>query len=209
MGDNGMSAKKIGPTVTPTLSVCNYGASIENIDSIMMDIVKHVSRMNEKENTIICVTGDHGEMLGDFGLAAKEKPWQASVSVPLVCSGPGIRKNRTYKKPVGTLDLTATFLDYAGLSRYSKSMASKSLRPILEGKKGRKNFISSGYKNWRMVVGIVRRDTFKLLCCKRRCPVKIDIKSKEAKRRDGVERKAKVKRDIRTKIPNKNVLLYK
>ena len=108
------------------------------------------------------------------------------MSVPLVCSGPGIRKNSTYKKPVATLDLAATFLDYAGLSRYSNGMASKSLGPILEGTistnpLGRKNFISSGFKNWRMVVGIVRRVTFKLLCCKGPCPVKIDIRSKEGR----------------------------
>jgi len=183
--DSGMSAEKIGPTVTPVLSVCNYGASIENIDSIMMDIVEYVSKINEKENTIICVTGDHGEMLGDFGFKAKGKPWQASVSVPLVCSGPGIRKNTTYKKPVGTLDLTATFLDYAGLSRYSNSMASKSLRPILEGTIStnplgrKKNFISSGNKNWRMVVGNIRGSTFKLICCKGPCTRRSDIRSKE------------------------------
>ena len=108
------------------------------------------------------------------------------MSVPLVCSGPGIRENSTYKKPVATLDLAATFFDYAGLSRYSNSMASKSLRPVLEGTistnpLGRKNFISSGFKNWRMIVGIVRRNTFKLLCCKGPCPVKIDIRSKEGR----------------------------
>merc|ERR1712045_1097445 len=92
---------------------CNYGAQIEHIDSLMHQTIQHLDRINELENTLVCITGDHGEMLGDHGQIAKAKPWQGAISVPLLCFGPGVKKGSIHADPVTTLDLAGTFLDYA------------------------------------------------------------------------------------------------
>ena len=93
---------------------CDYAAEILNIDGLFDRVMQEVRAQGELNKTIVCMTSDHGEMLGDHGDFDKSKPWQASVGVPLICAGPGLATGRVVKAPVGTVDLAATFLDYAG-----------------------------------------------------------------------------------------------
>ncbi len=129
----------------------NYGAMIYNIDSWLKVFQKELIKRNEMENTVIVYCSDHGEMLYQRGLTGKSKPYHPSVCVPLVISGPGIRKNISCKDPVETLDLTATFLDYAGIN-IPDDIDSRSLKPYLEGKGNlpRKYAVSS-LKGWALV----------------------------------------------------------
>lgn len=110
----------------------NYGAMIYNIDRWLGVFQEDLSKRGELENTLIVYCSDHGEMLGDRGMSGKSQPYHPSVCVPLVFAGPAVRKNVTCEKPAETLDLAATFLDYAGVA-VPKDMDSKSLRPFLEG----------------------------------------------------------------------------
>jgi arylsulfatase A-like enzyme len=49
-----------------------------------------------------------------------------------------------------TMDLTATFLDYAGLA-VPRDMDSRTLRPLLEGRtKSHREYVLSGLGKWRM-----------------------------------------------------------
>merc|ERR1711861_66049 len=77
------------------------------------------------------MTSDHGELLGDHGDFDKSKPWQSSVGVPLVCAGPGIASGKVVHAPVGTVDLAATFLDYASAT-LPAGMTSRSMRQLLD-----------------------------------------------------------------------------
>ena len=53
--------------------------------------------------------------------------------------------------PATTLDLTATFLDYAGC-RVPEEMDSRSLRPFLQGEDDRlRPHVFSGLRDWRLV----------------------------------------------------------
>ena len=100
-------------------------------------------------------------------------PWQGSASVPLICTGPGIRRGKTVHRAVSTKDLAATFLDYAAMSHRGELLpppsSSKSLRRLLE--KGSDDeyhsFIQSGLLPWRMVVDSL--SGLKLICCRGRC----------------------------------------
>ena len=154
---------------------CNYAAEIENLDKLFVQVVAQVEAMNEMDNTIICVSSDHGEMLHDHGDTGKSMPWQGSASVPLICKGPGVVKGATVSRPVATLDMSGTFLDYAGV-KLAENMTTVSLRPMLEGKTDYKDVISSGLDNWRMVVKEdtaddgVTKGSFKYICCKEKCP---------------------------------------
>eukprot|EP01061_Rhynchopus_euleeides_P034807 TRINITY_DN5873_c2_g1_i1.p1 TRINITY_DN5873_c2_g1~~TRINITY_DN5873_c2_g1_i1.p1 ORF type:complete len:513 (+),score=125.84 TRINITY_DN5873_c2_g1_i1:92-1630(+) len=159
-----------------TLNRCNYAAEIENLDALFRMVISTVEEMGELDNTIVCVSSDHGEMLEDHGDTGKSVPWQGSASVPLLCKGPGIRQNATVARPVATLDIAATFLDYAGVAP-AENMTAVSLRPLLEGGESApyKDVISSGLKNWRMVVKETSSDngtsgSFKYICCKDACP---------------------------------------
>lgn len=128
----------------------NYAAMIENIDSWLGVYIDELEKRGELDNTVIVFSSDHGEMLGDLNLWSKTLPYHPSAGVPLVVAGPGIRRGVIENGPVTTLDLTATFLDYAGVEIPS-DMDSMSLRQQLERGISGREYVRSGLGTWRMV----------------------------------------------------------
>ena len=134
----------------------NYSAMVENIDRWVGIYLEELKRRGELENTLIVYASDHGEMLWDHGLTGKSVPYQPSVSVPLIVWGPGVRKGVVSDTPATTLDLTATFLEYAGVhslpdgDTLSPGQA-LSLKPFLEGKEeAPREVVFCGLGLWRM-----------------------------------------------------------
>jgi arylsulfatase A-like enzyme len=129
----------------------NYAAMIENIDRWLGIYLDKLAERGELDNTIIVYSSDHGEMLGDHGRWGKSIPFQPSVGVPLLMAGPGIRQGLSSDALVSVMDLTATFLDYGGLS-IPADMDSRSLRPLLEGAtQEHRDHVLSGLGDWRLV----------------------------------------------------------
>ena len=90
-------------------------------------------------------------MLGDHGDKDKSKPWEGSAHVPLMCAGPGIAKGQTVTIPVATMDMAATFMDYAGATP-EPHMTTQSFRGLLEGNAEAadyRSYVSSGLNNFR------------------------------------------------------------
>ncbi len=128
----------------------NYTAMVENLDRWVGIFVEELKRRGEYENTIIVFSSDHGEMLGDHNRWAKNVPYEASIGVPLIVGGPGM-KPRKSDALVSMIDISATFLDYAGAER-PEGMTAKSFRPLLEGKTDKhRDYVQSGLFNWRLV----------------------------------------------------------
>jgi arylsulfatase A-like enzyme len=128
-----------------------YAAMIENIDRWLGIYIEQLKKTGELDNTLIVYSSDHGEMLGDHNRWNKSVPYKQSAGVPLVVAGPGVSEGHKFEGLVTTLDLTATFLDYAGLAVPS-DMDSRSMRPLLQGSsKVHREFVRSGLGPWRMV----------------------------------------------------------
>jgi len=129
----------------------SYAAMIENIDRCLGTYMGALERRGELDNTIIVYSSDHGEMLGDHGNWGKVYPYQPSIGVPLIAAGPGIRKGVVDDGPATTMDLAATFLDYAGID-IPKDMDSRSMRALWEGKADKHRELAySGIFGWRAV----------------------------------------------------------
>ena len=129
----------------------NYTAMVENIDRWVGIYLDKLRERGELENTLVVFSSDHGEMLGDHNLWGKTQPYQPSVGVPLIVAGPGVKARAPSDALVSTLDLSATFLDYAGVSRPA-DMDSRTLRPYLEDRtQTHREAVSSGLGQWRMV----------------------------------------------------------
>jgi arylsulfatase len=129
----------------------NYTAMVENLDRWVGIYIQELSRRGELDNTIIVFSSDHGEMLGDHNRWRKSVPFEASVRVPLVVAGPGIRKGLRSNALVNHIDISATFLDFAGVPK-AAGMTSQSLRPLLEGRtQAHREYVRSGLGGWRMV----------------------------------------------------------
>ena len=86
------------------------------------------------DNTYIVFSSDHGEMLGDHGAFTKGLPYDPSMRVPLLASGPGIAPGRTSEAMVELIDLNATICDLAGLPPQERVDA-RSFAPVLRGER--------------------------------------------------------------------------
>jgi len=74
------------------------------------------------ENTVVIITGDHGEDLFDHGFANHRTTLTDScVRVPLLAFGPGVPKGRRVSDIVDLLDIVPTMLDFAGATPLSNA----------------------------------------------------------------------------------------
>mmetsp|Transcript_59788 Transcript_59788/g.142315 ORF Transcript_59788/g.142315 Transcript_59788/m.142315 type:complete len:567 (-) Transcript_59788:177-1877(-) len=204
---------------------CNYAAELENLDKLFQVILDEVEKQGEMSRTIVIVSSDHGEMLGDHSQGAKSKPWQAAVSVPLIIVGaekvgPTIPAGKSVHSPVATLDLGGTLLDFAGVEP-AKGMTTVSLRPLIEGtannSAGYRPFVSSGLSTFRVVIQEIEGVSYKYICCLGECPGKpttappvapsgwmemlIDVKADPFDMHDLSKRHRKVVKSMRKLLP--------
>ncbi len=95
-----------------------YYAAVNYIDEHIGAIRARLAELGLLENTVIIVTSDHGDMLGEKGLWYKMSPYEQSARVPLIINGPGhLVEPGRYANPVCLLDLMPTLLDLAGARR--------------------------------------------------------------------------------------------
>jgi arylsulfatase A-like enzyme len=91
-----------------------YYAMVENLDDNVRRLTGALRESGLDESTTLVLWSDHGELLGSHGLLAKQHPYEESVGVPLIVSGPGIGGG-VIDDPVCTEDLFPTLLGLAGL----------------------------------------------------------------------------------------------
>ncbi|TFY98674.1 sulfatase [Ramlibacter rhizophilus] len=126
--------------------IANYYGMISLIDHNVGRILSVLDELQLARDTLVVFTSDHGEWLGDHGLMLKGPMfYEGLLRVGLVVRGPGVGAGRVVADPVSTLDLAATFTDYAGLPPVD--WHSHSLRPLLEGRAGSaRDFARSEWK---------------------------------------------------------------
>ena len=122
----------------------NYYGMISFIDDGIGRILQTLEDTGLDENTIVIFTADHGELLGDHGLYLKGPThYDGLLRVGLIMRGPGIPEGHQVDDPVSTLDMAATFYDWAGAAR-PEGIESRSLRPVIEGRERRE----VAYNEW-------------------------------------------------------------
>ncbi len=87
------------------------------------------------EDTLIVLSADHGEMLGDHHRFRKLVPYEASARIPYIVRAPGdwgIPHGAVCESPVGLQDVMPTILDAVGLD-VPDSCTGKSLMPVVRG----------------------------------------------------------------------------
>jgi choline-sulfatase len=82
-------------------------------DALAGRLLKALDRIRATGQTVVFVTADHGEMLGERGSWFKFQPFEWSVRVPLITAGPGVKRGHREEKAVSLLDLLPTFSDIA------------------------------------------------------------------------------------------------
>ena len=115
--------------------VANYYGNITLVDDQVGEILNVLVSKGLTANTLIAFTSDHGDHLGDHKLLHKSGVtfYDISVRVPYLVSYPPLfPRGVVCENLVETIDLPATFLDVAGISK-PVSMQGRSLVGLAEG----------------------------------------------------------------------------
>ena len=89
-----------------------YFANISYVDDKIGEILDVLDRT--RQQAVILILSDHGEMLGDRGLWFKMNFFDPSARVPLMIAAPQMAPGQV-DRPVSTLDLLPTLCDLAGI----------------------------------------------------------------------------------------------
>ena len=100
----------------------------------LLNPITGVQRMTNG-NTVIALTSDHGEMLGDHYRWHKVMPYEPSARIPLLLRAPqrfGVQAGTVVQEAVTLADIMPTFLELAGVA-IPDSVDGLSLLPLLRG----------------------------------------------------------------------------
>ncbi|MBA2277318.1 MAG: arylsulfatase [Chloroflexia bacterium] len=112
-----------------------YYGHMTHIDHQLNRFLETLWDFRQHENTWVCFTSDHGEMLGEHHLFRKGYPYEGSARVPMILKGPangGIAPATTRDEVVELRDVMPTLLDCAGLP-IPESVEGKSFLPLARG----------------------------------------------------------------------------
>ncbi|NKB54413.1 MAG: sulfatase-like hydrolase/transferase [Rhizobiaceae bacterium] len=100
---------------------------------VLFDYMEKSGRMND---TMIVITSDHGDYLGDHWLGEKDLFHEQSAKVPLIIYDPSPKADESRgsvcDELVESIDLAATFVEFGGGEVPDHIIEGKSLMPFLE-----------------------------------------------------------------------------
>jgi len=113
-----------------------YSGEVAFVDQELGKLLADGKRNGWAEQTLMILTGDHGESLGEHGEATHGYfAYNSTIHIPLIVAGPGLKPSRI-KEPVGHVDLFPTICDLLGFAPPA-GLQGESLAPVLAGKAGR------------------------------------------------------------------------
>jgi arylsulfatase A-like enzyme len=100
--------------------VCaTYYGMVTEVDEQMGRITKQLKEWGLYDKTLIVVTSDHGEMLGDHWMLGKDSPFEQAYHVPLIVRDPSTEADVTRGKVdtrfTEAVDIMPTILQWAGV----------------------------------------------------------------------------------------------
>ncbi|MBP1636718.1 MAG: tetratricopeptide repeat protein [Acidobacteria bacterium] len=111
-----------------------YDGEIAFVDAQLGLLLRRLDERGLAARTLIVVTSDHGESLGEHGEATHGMfVYDATLRVPWVMAGPGIPGGRTATVMARGIDVAPTILEYAGRPA-AAAIEGRSVRPAIEGR---------------------------------------------------------------------------
>ena len=146
-----------------------YYAVMSWIDDRVASLLTTLDELGLRDNTIIALTADHGDMLGERGLFYKMSFFEYSSRVPMVIHAPQRFKPNRIRQNTSLIDFFPTFLEWANngsLPALFSPLDGHSLNGLLEGDtRDWDNVVYSEYNaegtQWPLLM--VRRDGFKYI----------------------------------------------
>lgn len=114
-----------------------YMGLIKQCDDQLGVLLDHLEATGQMDDTMIVLTSDHGDYLGDHWMGEKDLFHEASVKVPMIIYDPraeaDVTRGTTCDALVESIDLVPTFVEAAGGTVPSHILEGRSLTPWLHG----------------------------------------------------------------------------
>lgn len=119
-----------------------YEGAIKYVDYSIRSLLDELDAIGVLENTMVIITADHGEELGEHGvfLHPLEMLYDAQLHVPLIIYNAGYT-GVTIDMPVNLIDIAPTITDISGLPA-AESFQGRSLVPVIKGERSITGVIS-------------------------------------------------------------------
>lgn len=127
-----------------------YDASMKRVDRLVGEFLERLKASGKIDDTIVVLTADHGEALGDNGLLGHtEGLYDSVLRVPLLVRHPDYAdlRGRRFDELVERVDLTPTALDFGGAPYDPDALHGRSLKPFLDDPSApRRRYATAGQK---------------------------------------------------------------
>ncbi len=128
------------PRDVPANDWRHYNESVSHLDEQLGRVLAALKETGLAERTVVVLLGDNGYMMGERGIGGpgskangKQVPYESSLRVPFILSGPGLPQALVSDLPVSSLDLPPTLLSLARLP-VPESWPGRDLIAALDGK---------------------------------------------------------------------------
>jgi len=119
-----------------------YDDEVHFVDEVLGDFLDRLARDGALASTLIVITADHGEGLGEHGESTHGLfAYDATMRVPLIVSGPGLGAG-DHEAAVAHVDVVPTVLDVLGLPP-DPGLPGRSLRTLSEADPGRPIYLEA------------------------------------------------------------------
>jgi arylsulfatase A-like enzyme len=114
-----------------------YAGEIAYTDQALGRLLDHLDALGQLDRTLIVMTADHGEGLGEHGeLTHAVLAYNSTLRVPLIIRAPeGLAAGMRLTERVGTVDIVPTVLDLLDID-IPAAVQGRTLAPLLRGEAG-------------------------------------------------------------------------
>ncbi len=137
--DNGaikIRDEKLGPMPRTEEAIkvhrAEYFGIVSHMDREIGRILDALEESGHADNTYIIFTSDHGLAVGSHGLLGKQNPYDHSIKMPFVISGPGIPKDRRVNDMIYMQSVYPTTCQLAGIE-VPNSVEFPSIKGLAQG----------------------------------------------------------------------------
>ncbi|MBM4014486.1 MAG: hypothetical protein FJ293_05920 [Planctomycetes bacterium] len=140
-----------------------YDGGIRATDDRVGRIVAQLRSAGLLDSTVVCVTADHGEELGEHGgfWFHGNSVYDAVLRIPLVIRGPGVKPG-VVTELAQNLDLLPTLLEFLG-GKVPPGIDGLSLAPLLRGERPDPPLREIAWAEWEDVILTARTREWKLV----------------------------------------------
>ena len=120
-----------------------YYACVSFIDYQIGRVAESLAKLGRLDDTMIILTSDHGELLGDYGCYGKRTMLDSSARVPLVIRFPGKKySGKRVGRAASLVDIAPTFLSAAGVLAEGRGLDGVCLESLINGESKREYVFS-------------------------------------------------------------------